>query len=56
MDDTKIEQAKADYQKIVNYIVYGAPLPPETDPYWDVCSALDSLGGFIADIEGAKNA
>lgn len=55
MDEIKIEQAKSDYQKIVSFIEDGSPLPPETDPYWEVCSALDRLGGFIADIERAKN-
>ena len=55
MDAIKIEQAKADYKKIVSFIEDGSPLPPETDPYWEVCVALDRLGGFIADIDGAKN-
>lgn len=55
MDAIKIEQAKSDYQKIVSFIEDGSPLPPETDPYWESCAALDRLGGFIADIEGAKN-
>lgn len=55
MDVIKIEQAKSDYQKIVSFIEDGSPLPPETDPYWGACAALDRLGKFIADIEGAKN-
>lgn len=55
MDAVKIEQVKIDYQMIVSFIEDGSPLPPKNDPYWDVCSALDRLGGFIADIEGAKN-
>lgn len=55
MDAIKIEQAKSDYQKIVSFIEDGSPLPPETDPYYEACAALDRLGGFIADIEGAKN-